>query len=275
MSRGPALAMGGSGAGTSTVPVWRLAAIWHPLRGFGALVLLLVVWELGVRMLRVPEYLLPPPSRIAQTIAAQPKVFAKHIVPTLFEAAGGLVVGNLFGLAAAVLFHQYRPVGRALLPVMVAIRTVPIVAITPLITLLLGRGAPTMVTVAGLVCFFPTLVNAARGLAAADPEAIELMRLLSASRWQTFVKVRLAYSLPYLFAAFRISATACVLGAMVAEWLAGDRGLGWLIEDARVRWQVPVLWAAIAITTILAISNFAVTGWTERRVAWWSRSDTA
>jgi NitT/TauT family transport system permease protein len=242
-------------------------------RQWAVIVAILVAWEAAIRLLSVPNYLLPAPSEIVQTFVADPLLLLRQVAPTLGETVGGCIVGNLVGLAVALSVSQTRSLERSLLPLLVALRSIPIVAITPLLTLVLGRGAPTLVTIVALICFFPMVVNASRGLVAVDHDALELMQVLHASRWQVLRLVRWPYALPYIFAALRLSTTAAVLGAVVAEWLVADQGLGFFIEDSRLKWLIADMWAGITATTLLAILGFAGMALLEQRVRWWSASE--
>jgi NitT/TauT family transport system permease protein len=242
------------------------------VRDWAVIIGIVALWEAIVRALSVPNYLMPAPSEIAQTVRGDPTLLLRHVVPTLGETAAGFLVGNTVGLAVAVLVSQTRTLESSVLPLLVGLRSIPIVAITPLLTLILGRGAPTLVTIVALICFFPIVVNASRGLAAVDADTLEMMKVMHASRWQTLWKVRVPYALPYIFAALRVSTTAAVLGAVVAEWLVADQGLGFFIEDSRLKWLIPQMWAGITATTLLAALGFASMAVLERCVRWWSVS---
>jgi NitT/TauT family transport system permease protein len=239
------------------------------LRSFAVLGML-VVWEALVRLLSVPDYLVPAPSEIGLTVVGAAGLLAHHAVPTLLETGAGFLLGNLIGLVVAIVLSQASTVERSLLPLLVTLRSIPVIAITPLLMLVLGRGAPTLVTIVALICFFPIVVNATRGFAAADADVLHLLRLCGASRWQTLALVRLPYALPYIFSALKVSATAAVLGAVVAEWLVADQGLGFFIEDSRLQWHVADMWAGIVVTTLLAVLAFTLVGAVERQLAWWS-----
>ena len=242
------------------------------LREWAVIVAIVVCWEAIVRALKVPNYLMPAPSEIAQTVRSDPALLLRHVAPTLAETAAGFLVGNIIGLTVAVVVSQTHSLERTVLPLLVGLRSIPIIAITPVLTLILGRGAPTLVTIVALICFFPMVVNASRGLAAVDSDTLELMKVLHASRWQTLWLVRVRFALPYIFAALRVSTTAAVLGAVVAEWLVADQGLGFFIEDSRLKWLIPQMWAGITATTLLAALGFASMAMLERRVRWWSSS---
>jgi NitT/TauT family transport system permease protein len=238
--------------------------------GWPLAIALFVVWEVVIRLLSVPNYLLPAPSEIAGTLIGDPSLLLRQTAPTVGETAAGFVVGNALGLIVAVCLSQARVLERSVLPLLVGLRSIPIIAITPLLTLVIGRGAPVLITIVALICFFPIVVNASRGLAAVDSNTLELLAVLDASAWQKLRLVQLPSALPYIFAALRVSATAAVLGAVVAEWLVADQGLGFLIEDSRTKWLIADMWAGITAATVLAALGYASLGLLERRVRWWS-----
>jgi len=141
-------------------------------------------------------------------------------------------------------------------PLAVTVRTLPIVAISPILVLALGSGYAPKIAIAALIVFFPTLVNMADGLNAVDPQALELMRVLSASRWEVFRYLRWPTSLPYLFSALRIASTAALLGAIVGEWIGSNSGLGYLIVAATADYRTPFLYATMTVASVLALVLF-------------------
>jgi NitT/TauT family transport system permease protein len=127
--------------------------------------------------------------------------------------------------------------------------------------------------IASLLCFFPTLVNMVRGLKAVNPQAMELMQIISANRREIFFKLRLPSSLPFLFAALKVTAPACIIGAIVGEWIGSSVGLGALILEATFNFRSPLLYATIFLSSGLAIALFAIVGVVERRVIHWKTGD--
>jgi NitT/TauT family transport system permease protein len=188
---------------------------------------------------------------------------------TLVEAVGGFLLGNGFAVVLAIVFVHSPTVQRFLYPVAVAIRTVPIIAIAPILVLLLGNGYAPKVVIAALISFFPTLVNMVRGLEAVEPSALELMRVLSANRRQIFFKLRLPSSLPFLFSALKIATASCVIGAIVAEWVGADTGLGYLIIVATFEFRTGLLYATTAVGSFLALSFFLVVVLLEKAIVRW------
>ncbi|NCA14771.1 MAG: ABC transporter permease subunit [Proteobacteria bacterium] len=216
--------------------------------GVGVAVILLS-WEGAVSRLDVPLYVLPAPSIIGAQLVRDWALLVRHLQPTVIEAVGGFAIGNGIATALAALFVY-----------------------TPLLVVWLGNGYAPKIAIAALISFFPTLVNMTRGFGAATPDQLELMHALAATPWQVFRLVRWPASLPYLFAALRIASTSSVLGAIVAEWIGSDRGLGYLIVAATFEYRVARLWATITVATGTAVVAFLAVVAAERAVVPWARN---
>ena len=244
----------------------RLAAIAIPIATAVALV---AIWEVGVRLFSVPTYIAPAPSAVASTLVAEFPQLMRNFWPTLYESLMGFLVGNLAAVLIAVAFVHSRAVERAFFPIAVFINTIPILAIAPILVLIFGAGLTAKVVIAALICFFPTLVNMVRGLQSVSPQALELARILSASKSEVFWKIRLPSSLPFLFSALKIAATTCVIGAIVGEWVGADVGLGALIIDATFNFRSALLYATVFLSSGLSVLMFASVSIAERLVVRW------
>jgi NitT/TauT family transport system permease protein len=217
----------------------------------------------------VPRYVLPTPAEIARAAATSHHALLAGLKETALGAFTGFVAGNVGGFLGAVAIAASLTASRVVLPMAVAVRSIPIIALTPFLTLLLGRGLVTVMTISALIVFFPTLVNGVHGLRSTEQAALELMHLLNAPRWEVFWRVRLPTALPALFAAFRIAAASSVLGALVAEWVASGSGLGQLILQSGVQFEVPLMWSGVVVSTLLAVVAFGLVSWAERRLLAW------
>jgi NitT/TauT family transport system permease protein len=245
------------------------AAVRRVLGGAVGLALFVALWEGAVRAFHVPLYVLPAPSDIGQQLVRDWPLLSRHAQPTIVESFGGFLLGNGVAIALAAAFVHWNAVQRSVFPIAIGLRTVPLVAITPLLLVWLGNGYAPKIVIAALISFFPTLVNMTRGLAAMDRQALELMHTYSASRWQVFTKVRLPASLPYLFSALKIAATSCVLGAVVAEWIGFDKGLGYLVVASTFEFKVARLWATVVLTSGIALAAFLLVVLAERVCVPW------
>jgi NitT/TauT family transport system permease protein len=157
----------------------------------------------------------------------------------------------------------------AFFPVVVVVNTIPVVAKAPILVLLLGNGMEPKIAIAALICFFPTLVNMVRGLESVNPQAMELMRVLSASKREVFFKLRLYNSLPYLFSALKISASTSVIGAIVGEWIGSTYGIGALIIQAMYNFDSAMLYATVIVGSVFSVAFFLVISFAERMIVRW------
>jgi NitT/TauT family transport system permease protein len=189
----------------------------------------------------------------------------------LVEAMIGFVMGNSIGVAMAFIVNRSLTMRATLLPLALAIRSVPVVAITPALTLAIGFGHQTVVTIATLACFFPTFVNVSRGLRATSATEVQLFRLYDSSEWNLFWKLRFKTALPYLFQALKITILAAVTATMIAEYVASQKGLGYLIQESYTRYRYVLVWQVVILATMLKVVLFLLISWVERRVIHWQR----
>ncbi len=235
----------------------------------GTAVALILIWQFGVRIFGVPTYIAPAPSDVVAVFYDEFPLLVRNFWPTLYESVTGFFVGNLAAILIAVAFVHSRTVERAFFPIAVFINTIPILAIAPILVLIFGAGLTAKVVIAALICFFPTLVNMVRGLQAVSPQALELARILSASKSEIFWKMRLPSSLPFLFSALKIAATTCVIGAIVGEWIGADLGLGALIIDSTFNFRSPLLYATVFMSSGLSVALFVLVSIAEKLIVRW------
>lgn len=236
---------------------------------FAALVGLLALWELITVGFHVPSYMAPSPLEVLGAFHDSGQTLWNNFWPTVLEALLGFFFGNLVAVLLAIWFVHSQTAERAFYPVAVFMHTIPIIAVAPILVLLFGNGLTPKIIIAALICFFPTLVNMVRGLKAVSPAALDLMRVLSATRAEIFWKLRLQSSLPFLFAALKIAATTCVVGAIVAEWIGSSFGLGALIIEATYNFRSPLLYATVFVAALLAVLLFSLVSFAEARIIRW------
>ncbi|MBV9752141.1 MAG: ABC transporter permease [Hyphomicrobiales bacterium] len=229
----------------------------------------IAVWAGLVEFLKVPPFIAPSPLVVLETLVAKSDVLLSNLWPTVVEAVGGFIVGNLFAIALATLFVHRKTVSETFFPLVVLINSIPVVAKAPILVLLLGNGFAPKVAIAAVISFFPTLVNMVRGLEAVNPQAMELMRVLSASKREIFFKLRLYNSLPYLFSALRISASISVVGAIVGEWIGSNYGIGALIIQATYAFDSALLYATVLVGSAFSVAFFMAISLAERLIVRW------
>jgi NitT/TauT family transport system permease protein len=162
-----------------------------------------------------------------------------------------------------------KAISETFFPLVVLINSIPVVAKAPILVLLLGNGFAPKIAIAAVISFFPTLVNMVRGLEAVNPQAMELMRVLSASKREIFLKLRLYNSLPYLFSALRISASSSVVGAIVGEWIGSNYGIGALIIQATYAFDSALLYATVLVGSAFSVAFFMAIALAERLIVRW------
>jgi ABC-type nitrate/sulfonate/bicarbonate transport system permease component len=235
------------------------------------LVVILATWEYVTANGLINKLILASPSAIAQALmTAWPEILSNMLV-TLTQALIGFALGNFLGLLVAVIFVHSGLARRTIYPIAIAAEAVPIVAVVPVLILWLGNGMEPKIFITAFLTFFPMLVNAFRGLQSADGEVKELLFTLSASPLQTLIMVRLPASIPFLFNALKLSACACIVASIVAEWLASDQGLGHLIVLYGARYQIPEVWATALVATVMSLIVYGLVVLAERAALPWKR----
>lgn len=241
----------------------------HVLPPALALAAAFAFWEFWVQWRDIAIIIVPPPSAVWERFIEDPDFFWREGGWTLYEATLGLLLGSTFAIALAVAMAHSRLAERALFPLAIVIKVTPIVAVAPVLVILFGFGTTPKIVVAALISFFPMLVNAMTGFRDVDPGALEFMRSLRASTWQTFWKLRVPSALPYLFAALKVAYPLALIGAVVAEWFTGDRGLGLVIFVANSNLDTPTLFAAIGVLALTGVTLNVILSLAERRLLFW------
>jgi NitT/TauT family transport system permease protein len=233
------------------------------------------VWEAIVTLLKVPPFIAPAPLVVVQTFVAKFDVLMSNLWPTVVEAIGGFIIGNIFAVLLATAFVHRKTLSETFFPLVVLINSIPVVAKAPILVLMLGNGFAPKIVIAAVICFFPTLVNMVRGLESVNPQAMELMHVLSASKGEVFWKLRLYNSLPYLFSALRISASIAVVGAIVGEWIGSNYGIGALIIQSTYNFDSALLYATVFLGSVFSMLFFMAISVLERLVVRWQPPSVA
>jgi NitT/TauT family transport system permease protein len=242
---------------------------------FIAAAVLLAAWQILAQVFSLPIYIAPTPMQVARILVSELPTLMRNFVPTALESLVGFIVGNTIAILVAVVFVHSRRLEAALYPIAVFVNTIPILAKAPILVLIFGLGMTSKVVIAAFICFFPTLANMVRGLTSVNPQSLELMRVLSASKAEVFWKLRVPSSLPFLFSALKIASTTSVLGAIVGEWIGADLGLGALIIEATHNFRSPLLYATVFVASGWAVVFFAVVSFAERRIVTWKQGEAS
>jgi NitT/TauT family transport system permease protein len=236
------------------------------------LLLVLVVlaaWEVRVRLGDVPAYLMPAPSAIAERWLREPVFFVSEGGISLAEALAGLAVGGGVAFLAGVVMARVRWLERGLLPLAITLKMTPVVVLAPLFVLWFGFGAWPRVLIAALLTFFPVLIGVVSGLRSPPAAARDVLATLDAGALDEIALLRLPAALPHLFAALKVSATLALLGAVIAEWLGGDRGLGRAILLANSNLDTTTALAGVVTLAALGIGLVGALTLLERRAIFW------
>lgn len=218
-------------------------------------------WEAAVGLFAVPHYVLPGPLLIARTIVADWALLSASLLWTVKIALQALALAVAVGVGLAIAFAQSPLLERALFPFAVALQVTPVVAIAPLIIIWTDNNIPVaLLTCAFIVAFFPILSNTALGLKSTDHNLLSLFQLYRASRWQTLLRLRLPSALPYFLAGLKVSSGLALIGAVVAEFVAGaggsESGLAWRIMEAGHQLKIPRMFAALALLSLAGVAMF-------------------
>ncbi len=237
--------------------------------GFG--VALCAVWELACRSLGISELLLPAPSKIFTALVGgfRSGLFTAGLIATVSEIILGFLLAAVTAFICGVLISQIRLVEVMLYPYIVALQTLPKVAIAPFVLIWVGFGIESKVVIAAMVAFFPILVNTIVGLKSVPPDKIELMRSLSASSPKIFWYVQLPEALPYIFAGLNIGIVMSVLGAIVGEFIGAKAGLGYLLLQMNYNLDVTGMFAVLVVLGVVGIVLNALMQFTRRRIVFW------
>lgn len=243
------------------------------LKGIGIPILffvgILVVWEILVLLLNVPEYLLPRPTKIISEIITNFGSLLGHTGITMFEAIVGYIIANIIGFIVAVIFVHSKTIEKGFYPYAIALKTTPIIAMAPLLVLWFGTGIASKIVAAAVICFFPILVNTVKGLRSISDDALDLFKSYSASKWQIFTKLRLPNSLPYIFSALKISTGLAVVGAIVGEFVGASKGIGYVILVSSYHLETTRMFAAIIMSALAGILFFGLISILERKYIFW------
>ncbi|HXG50707.1 MAG TPA: ABC transporter permease [candidate division Zixibacteria bacterium] len=235
-------------------------------------VVLLVLWQLVVPLLGIPSYLLPTPLAILEEFQKRGVFIFTNSVPTFYETLLGFVIGAVIGIVSGLGIVYSKLLWLTVYPSLVVIGSVPRIAIAPLILIWLGIDTLwSKVTIVFLVAFFPMVVNSVVGFSQIEPEMLDLAKTMGMKPWMEFRKIRLPNSVPYIFAGFKTSIALAVIGAVVAEFVSGQQGLGYLIIIGNNDLNAPLIFASIILLSVMSLGLFGIIVGLEKVLMPWRR----
>ena len=234
-----------------------------------AILALLALWHYSVIWFELKQFILPPPASAVMVLFDPKYRWIENLLATLYAIAGAFVLSSVLGIGLAVVVVWHSMLERTMMPLMVLFNTLPKIALAPLFVIWLGYGIWPNIVIAVTVSFFPVVINTAAGLVAVDPELLDLVRTLRAKKWQVLLKIRFPAAMPYIFAGLKLNATLAVIGAIVGEFVASERGLGALIIAGGVTLDTPSIFAALTLIAFLGLALYALVVAFERVLMPW------
>jgi NitT/TauT family transport system permease protein len=240
---------------------------WSPLL---LLAIILFIWELGVRLFKVPDFIFPGPVQITQQFGQFTGALMDAAWKTFWVTMVGFGLSIVVGVLLGFLIGSSRLAYTAIYPLMVAFNAVPKAAVVPILVVWFGIGLGPGILTAFLISFFPITVNIATGLATLEPELEDVLRVLGARRWDVLIKVGLPRSMPYFYGSLKVSITLAFVGTVLAEMTAGDSGIGYLMQTAGSQQRLPLAFAGLVVIGLMAMLMYELFSWIEKRTTGWA-----
>lgn len=249
------------------------AAVVYYLPSILVILGLLVLWQGVVMLLGVKEYILPTPLAAIRALFNPNYQWTANFLATLYAVLGAFVLSAVLGVLLAIVIVWNDLLLRTVMPVLILFNTLPKIALAPLFVVWMGYGIWPNIIIGTTIAFFPMVVNTAVGLATAEPEMLDLVRTLKASRWQVLKKIRFPNAVPYIFVGLKLNATMSVIGALVGEFVASERGLGSLIITSGVTMETAPIFASLMLISALGLTLYGMVVAVEHVVAPWAHRE--
>jgi NitT/TauT family transport system permease protein len=242
------------------------------MRPIWLIIVLIIGWDLCIRLFKIPQYLIPTPWQVVQQLVKEWPMLWREALPTLYATLGGFVLSALVGVPIAMWIAYSRLVESFVYPLLVFSQSVPKVAIAPLFVVWFGFGVVPKVIAAFLLGFFPVIVATVQGFKSIESDVIDLARSMGASPLKVFLKFRLPQAMPAIFSGLKVSVTLAVVGAVVGEFVGSNSGLGYVLQKANGTFDLPLMFAALVILSMIGVLLFLVLELIERWVLPWHAS---
>ena len=242
------------------------------MRPIWLIIVLIIGWDLCIRLFKIPQYLIPTPWQVVQQLFKEWPMLWRESLPTLYATLGGFALSALVGVPIAMWIAYSRLVESFVYPLLVFSQSVPKVAIAPLFVVWFGFGVIPKVIAAFLLGFFPVIVATVQGFKSIESDVIDLARSMGASPLKVFLKFRLPQAMPAIFSGLKVSVTLAVVGAVVGEFVGSNSGLGYVLQKANGTFDLPLMFAALVILSMIGVLLFLVLELIERWVLPWHAS---
>ena len=236
------------------------------VRGLLVIFILLALWQITNTVFQFPEYILPSPIAIFKTFIQDRYLIATQAIPTIIETLLGLFFGCVLGIIAALCIAYFRTTRHWLLPILLLSQAIPTFAIAPLLVIWFGYGLSSKIACTIIMLFFPITSNFYDGLRATSSDWLDLAKVMHASKWQTFLKIRIPAALPNLASGLKIAATLAPIGAIIGEWVGSSKGLGYLMLNANARMEIPLMFAALLTIIVLTLLLYFIVDIVMRKI---------
>ena len=248
---------------------WLTAPAMRPL---WLIVVLIVLWDLTIRVFDIPPYLVPKPLAVVKTLGKDWSMLWRQSLPTLYATLGGFAASVLIGVPMAMWIAYSRVVESFVYPLLVFSQSIPKVAIAPLFVVWFGFGVVPKIIAAFLLGFFPVVVATVQGFKSIEADVIDLARSMGANPIKVFLKFRLPQALPAIFSGLKVSVTLAVVGAVVGEFVGSNSGLGYVLQKANGTFDLPLMFAALVLLSMIGVLLFLIIELIERWMMPWHAS---
>jgi NitT/TauT family transport system permease protein len=242
------------------------------LRPVWLVLLLILGWDLTIRVFKIPPYLIPNPASVGKQLVVEWPMLLRETLPTLYATLGGFALSALIGVPIAMWIAYSRVVESFVYPLLVFSQSIPKVAIAPLFVVWFGFGIVPKVIVAFLLGFFPVVVSTVQGFKSVEGDVIDLARSMGANPFKIFLKFRLPHAMPSIFSGLKVSVTLAVVGAVVGEFVGSNSGLGYVLQKANGTFDLPLMFAALVILSMIGVLLFLAIELVERWLMPWHAS---
>lgn len=248
----------------------KLRSIGNKIAPIVFILILLIIWEFIVSVGGIEKYILPAPTDVIKVLIKDFRTMIPHISATLYEGMVGFLIAIVLSIILAVIMDMVPLIKRSLYPVLVISQTIPTVALAPLFIIWFGFGALPKIIVVVIVCFFPIVISIVDGLEGVDKDLINHFKLMGASKLNVFLHLKLPYGMINFFSGMRIAATYSIMGAVIGEWLGGDKGLGVYMTRARSAYALDKMFASIVIIVAISMGIFLLVSFMEKVFTPWN-----
>jgi ABC-type nitrate/sulfonate/bicarbonate transport system permease component len=248
----------------------KLKSIGNKLIPIGFIMILIALWEGIVSIGGIEKYILPSPIDVGTTLIKELHVMVPHIGATLYEGIVGFLIAILISIIIAIIMDAVPIIKKALYPVLVISQTIPTIAIAPLFIIWFGFGYLPKIIVVVIMCFFPIVISIVDGLEGVDKDLINHFKLMGASKLNIFLHLKLPFGMINFFSGIRIAATYSIMGAVIGEWLGGEKGLGVYMTRARSAYALDKMFAAIIVIVAISILIVFLVTFIEKKLTPWN-----